>query len=404
MHTVFIMATKKVLGIQDSLSGAQDYNGKKSKTHSKKHKRKRKRKHSSQTIDNSEDEIPSEHEHNDSMTCTETVQAVDLEYPDMEEINILIHHLSKATNELKNPLWKTHDSFKNIDKQIKDKLCESMAVYGEDFEPNPLIKEITGNFADEMSKILSLMRTSTYCRRKIQAMLISSLLEDYEDVEVVCSDVLLENMMQWIEYVVFSPHTIRNDEWNEWLSMVLHHEHNATSNSDMLNLCGEILSDSLEEGKEFVIEELDEVERLINAQIICQSPITIYGYSAIKQINCFHAMVPTSTPHQIQNAIDGHREQMENEQEEVDLPHNILYKLRGYGALLLQGQFYIFETDKMERVILTVNIKGLHHIHVKTDQFDFELHDKEQVVSFGVMYKEHMTTWKAALEHFCEFD
>ena len=168
----------------------------------------------------------------------------------------------------------------------------------------------------------------------------------------------------------------------------------------MLSMCMEILTESFEEGKEFVIEELDEVERLINAQIICQGPITIYKYSNIEQRDAFQPMVPIEVPNQIHNARNSYREQVDNQQ--AALPETVLYKLRSYGALLIQGQFYIFETDKMERVILTVDINKLDYIHIESGSFDIELHDNGQRVMFGVMYEEHMETWKSSFEHFTE--
>lgn len=140
---------------------------------------------------------------------------------------------------------------------------------------------------------------------------------------------------------------------------------------------------------------------MINAQIICKGPITIYGFSKIIQKDAFQPMVPIETPIQIENAIDVYRASAE--EDNIELPDNVLYKLRSYGTLLLQGQFYVFETDKMERVILTVDMNKLNHLHIRSGTFEIELHDKEQTVLLGVMYEEHMSTWKAAFEQFSVF-
>ena len=139
--------------------------------------------------------------------------------------------------------------------------------------------------------------------------------------------------------------------------------------------------------------------KLLNAKIIC-STCNIYDLQNYSKIY-FKQWFPLKH-HQIENAIDDYRASVEADN--IELPNNVLYKLRSYGALLLQGQFYVFETDKMERVILTVDMNKLDHIHIRPGTFQIELHDKEQIVSLGVMYEEHMSTWKAAFEQFSVFN
>jgi len=65
---------------------------------------------------------------------------------------------------------------------------------------------------------------------------------------------------------------------------------------------------------------------------------------------------------------------------------------------LMQGQFFIFETGKMQKIILTIDIGKLDHIHADNDSFT--LIENEISVSFGTLFANHMATWKQALQTF----
>lgn len=125
-----------------------------------------------------------------------------LPYPSVPSLNSLQRDLSNSTITLSNPLWKTHSAFKKIDAEIAKTCHLLMDWLGNDVDQNPLIHEDVGNFNDAMGKVLVLLRTSYYCRRKIMAMEIDSYLGDHEDIELECTDMVLQTMMEWFEYIL----------------------------------------------------------------------------------------------------------------------------------------------------------------------------------------------------------
>ena len=227
--------------------------------------------------------------------------------------------------------------------------------------------------------------------------------------------------MEWIEFTLFGPGMLDQVHVYAQLRQAAQLDaRNKSHRDDMLGLCLDAVHDFHKGGLIFCEQELDESERLINAQIITQGHLTICDYANIKLINAFIQMdrhkpvaFGAMVPIQLEEKHPGYRhhtrdagwlsglwpfggqqqgEQQQNGQQEKNK--------RAYGTLLLQGLLLLCTDQKAGEVILTVDLTRVIAMYIDEGHFAMTLKDTEQSVRFEMVHMEHFNVWTASMERF----
>ena len=307
-----------------------------------------------------------------------------LSFPDIAELDALLGNLDKAKGELNEPLWQIHDRFYEIDRQIEDRLGCALKSYT-DLTENPLVRQRTHNFTESMSRLLTLIRTTMFCRRKIQSMQ-TVYVPDFARIEQHSTAVLLSALVQWVSFVACHP-TLTRKKWEGLQTAVFKNEPKFFD--DMLRIDAKIIVQIYDDAAKFIDEELPEVERLLREQIEMSGSLVVNDLRKVQQIGAFTALFATEIPSKIQTESD---EQMSWQMETVQ-------KTKAFGLLLKQGVMFVFESQSMQSLLLCVQISMLESIRISSKSFTFEY--KEQSIKF-VTSANQIKEWKTHLAEYCE--
>ena len=323
-------------------------------------------------------------------------------YPKLEVISTLFLNINRAMEKLTNVMWGTHDHYKVIDAQIETDIIKALAFYS-DWTENPLIRSNTKNFRDEITKMLSLTRSTNFCRRRIQSMQ-PVLIPDFAQIEERNIDTMMASLIKWFEFHVDYPRWTKK-EWNE-----LYEELNGSKKSrgDMLQNCADVIDDVLKDGEEMYQSELPELQRLIHAQIMCSNEIILFDLPQIAQQGAFPPLVPTKIPVKLYVACKKRREKLELlekqgngngdvERQMCEYINEIGRQTHAYAVLVHQGLLFIYKNRTMNAVLITVQVPMVDSIEIS--EREIELVDNGVSCAFRV--EHNLGAWEFNLKKFC---
>ena len=325
------------------------------------------------------------------------------EYPDIEQIRTLSNKLNKAKDALKKPMWSDHDHFSVIDEEIEKEISYALIGYS-NFSENPLIKSDTKNFRDLMVQISALIHSATFCRRRIQSIQ-PQLLPDFAMIEMNSTDLLLASFIKWSRFVTEYP-KFTKEEWVDLSKEFKKYENkNKKRMGDMIQVCAKIISQVQKDGNDFIRDELPEVGRLIDAQIMVQDEIIIYDLMKVIQDGPFSPLTPTTIPPKLSEAIEIHRTKL-YQRKNIDIEHEMAlflerigHKIPAYGLLLNQGIIIFFKDKTMDTVLLTIQLQTIQNIHLNLK--DIQLIYNQQILRFGFENTLKLKHWKQHIQTFC---
>ena len=314
-------------------------------------------------------------------------------------------HLNRAKDELNTPLWDTHDHFYVIDAQVDKDIFEALKRYS-DFTENPLIKQNTKNFRHSMSKLLTLYRTTSYCRRRLQA-LMPALMADFAMIEMSATNTMLDSFTEWIEYML-AQSDFGVEEWRQ----MKHHKDRAPGGDDMLRQSRQTVQMGKMELADFISSEIAEVKRLQLAQIEIEGPIVLTDLLKVVQKGPYGQLIPTGVPTKMEDAIRVQRERLYRDMEAQHGEHDVEQKmaeylqrvgnrLMAYGVLLNQGILYVFAGPEQERALLCVQMAVLDNVHVDGKCFLLHHPGYDEVV-LELPSEDAMKEWLPHVAKFCQ--
>lgn len=165
-------------------------------------------------------------------------------------------------------------------------------------------------------------------------------------------------------------------------------DRNKSDRDDLLGLCLDIVQDFETGGLAFVQEELDEAERLLNAQIVTAGHLTLCDYNGVSS-QLRNVFVPINR--QVPVAFDA-MVPIWSASGEVNI--------RVFATLLLQGLLLLFADQDGEDVLLTVDLTRVPEMVVDDNDYSMTLTDTQQTVRLEMVHLEHFNVWANAMEQF----
>jgi len=267
----------------------------------------------------------------------------------------------------------------------------------------PLIEARPKNFRDLLLKLLSLTRSTNFCRRRVQSMQ-PMYIPDFGKIEQKTSELMTESTQTWFRFVFDYPRL----DVRKWHAMIAEFEEAKRGKMDLLEYCAECCDEIWNEREHMIHAELPEVQRLIRAQILCANEIILFGLPDIKQEGAFEALAPSKIPEHLFVACQQKRQTLmangsnnvDDHQEMCAYIAKTVGAIPAYAALLHPGVLWIFRDRTMNSLLLTCQIAMVAGIEFDDRQVTLIDVGRNNLCKFQI--ERGANKWEKNLRKFCE--